>query len=82
MRELLATTDSRELSEWAAFFKIEPWGYDIQNLRAGQVAAAVANFSGKVKKPVDWQAFMPVPAKSKRQQVAESIAKFKSFLGG
>ena len=49
----------------------------------GQLAAAVANFSSrKLNKPMTPQDFTPPPVKTKRQKVAESIAKMKSFLGG
>ncbi|MDP5211072.1 hypothetical protein [Microbulbifer sp. 2205BS26-8] len=82
MRELLASTDSAELSEWMAFSKCEPWGYEADNWRMGQLAATVANYSGRVKKPLQAKDFMPPSMKTRRQRLAESIAKFKVFLGG
>ena len=48
----------------------------------GQLAATVANFSGRTKKPLKPQDFTPPPVKTKRQKVQESIAKMKAFLGG
>ncbi|WP_422880016.1 phage tail assembly protein T [Microbulbifer salipaludis] len=83
VRELLATTDSAELSEWIAFARVEPWGYETENWRMGQVAATVANYSNrKLNKPMTAQDFIPPPVKTKRQRVTESIAKMKAFLGG
>lgn len=48
MRELLARTDSAELTEWMAFYKLEPFGYDIDNHRAGTIASTLVNL--KLKK--------------------------------
>ncbi|MEM6560043.1 MAG: hypothetical protein AAF656_00450 [Planctomycetota bacterium] len=43
VRELLARTDSRELAEWMAYFDLDPWGEQRADLRAGTIAATVAN---------------------------------------
>jgi len=62
VRELLARIDSRELSEWMAFFRLEPWGTEVEDLRAGIVAATVANANRdpkKQRKPYRPQDFMP-----------------------
>lgn len=32
-----------EYAQWQAYFQIEPWGSHVQDLRAGQIAAVVAN---------------------------------------
>lgn len=41
--ELLAGISSRELSEWAEYDKLEPFGQGRADLRAGIVASTVAN---------------------------------------
>lgn len=41
--ELLARISSLELSEWAAYYGIEPWGAERDNLHAGIVASATVN---------------------------------------
>lgn len=38
---------SRQLAEWEAFARLEPWGFEIENARAALVASTVANFAGK-----------------------------------
>jgi hypothetical protein len=51
--------DSRELSEWMAYERIEPFGEMRADLRAGIVASVVANANrtrGDAFKPAD---FMP-----------------------
>lgn len=50
VRELLARIDSRELTEWMAFYELEPWGTGIDDHRAGEVAAVVANVNRDPKK--------------------------------
>jgi len=44
VRQLLASMDSKELSEWAAFYSIEPFGYfRSSDLPAGIIASTLAN---------------------------------------
>jgi hypothetical protein len=48
--ELLARMPEREFLEWMAFYRIEPWGDERADLRAGVIASTVANVSGTVRK--------------------------------
>ena len=41
--QLLASISSRELTEWQAFYQLEPFGEERDDLRAGIVASTVAN---------------------------------------
>jgi len=62
VRELLARTDSRELSEWMAYFSMEPWGTEIEDWRAGMIASVIANANRdekKRRKPFEPKDFMP-----------------------
>ena len=44
VRTMLASMDSKELSEWAAYYSIEPFGYfRSADLPAGIVASTIAN---------------------------------------
>ena len=59
---LLAETTSAELTEWIAFYQLEPFGPERGDLQAGIVAATVANVNRdakKQKKPYSAQDFMP-----------------------
>jgi hypothetical protein len=59
---LLAETTSAELTEWMAFYQLEPFGPERGDLQAGIVAATVANVNRdakKQKKPYSAQDFMP-----------------------
>lgn len=60
--QLLAATTSGELTEWMAFYQMEPFGAERGDLQAGIVAATVANVNRdpkKQKKPYSAQDFMP-----------------------
>lgn len=48
--DLLRRIDSRELTEWAAFYALEPWGTDADDMRAGIVASTIANVNRDPKK--------------------------------
>ena len=67
---------SRELSEWMAFFSLEPWGTEVEDWRAAMIAATVANGYRDPKrrrKPYEPKDFMPryeVP-EAKEQTVEE-----------
>jgi hypothetical protein len=68
VRELLTRMDSLEFSEWMAYYGIEPFGQERDNLHAGIVAKAIydvnqdpkkrrdispADFIAREKEPVD-----------------------------
>lgn len=60
--DLLAKMSSREISEWMAFFSLEPWGTEVEDWRAGMVAATIANVNRDTKrqrKPFQPSDFMP-----------------------
>jgi len=60
--ELLGGMSSRELTEWIAYSRIEPFGGLWEDFRTAQICAAIANYAGKALKEgreaePDW--FMP-----------------------
>jgi len=61
VRELLCRIDSRELSEWAAFYSLEPFGYFRSDMQAGIVASTIANCNrtknSRSFKPMDFMPF-------------------------
>ncbi len=62
VRELLERIDSRELTEWAVFFSLEPWGTEVEDWRAGLIAATIANVNRDPKQrrqPYEPSDFMP-----------------------
>lgn len=63
----------REYAQWVAFYGFEPWGEERADLRAGIIAATVANaFGGGKAKPQD---YMPnFDRRIKRQTVQEQQA--------
>ena len=46
MAELEASISPAELSDWAAFYALEPWGFEWQRLMNAQLMAAVYNAAG------------------------------------
>lgn len=61
--EMLGRMSSAEITEWLAFFQLEPFGGERDDLRAGIVAATVANVNRdpkKQKRPYEAGDFMPV----------------------
>lgn len=72
--ELLARISSRELSEWAAYYELEPWGEERADLRAGIVASTMANTARdpkKRQKPYRANEFMPQFAGADRESDGE-----------
>ena len=60
--ELLSRISSRELTEWMAFFSLEPWGSEVEDWRAGLIASTIANVNRdpkKRRKPYEPSDFMP-----------------------
>lgn len=50
VRELLFRIDSKELTEWMAFYSLEPWGTEPEDVRTGIIASTVANANRDPKK--------------------------------
>lgn len=85
MSELGHRLSSRELSEWMAYYELEPWGEDRGDLRAGIVASVIANVNRDPKQrraPFEPQDFMPEFGSSEPEQPspAELVAKFDAVL--
>ena len=80
VRELLARIDSRELSEWMAYYELNPFGSVRDDLQAGIVASTVANVNrGKNDKsftPSDFMPYMEKPQQSEgdMQAVMDALA--------
>lgn len=69
--ELLARISSRELSEWMAYYSVEPWGAERDNLHAGIVASATINvWRGEKDEPVNAQDFMLQFGEDEKQPVS------------
>ena len=67
VRELLARVDSRELSEWMAYYQLDPFGNVREDLQAGIVASTIANVNrGKNDKAFQPSDFMPLMEKSEQ----------------
>lgn len=77
--ELLGRISSQELTEWQAFFKLEPWGTEVELLGHAQTAATLANINrGKGTQPYSVKDFMPKFDK-KPQTVNEMKAALQSW---
>jgi hypothetical protein len=57
--ELEASLGVREFDQWHSYYLQEPWGAWRDNVHAGLIAAAVANFSTrKLKRPATFDDFL------------------------
>tara|TARA_R100000700_G_scaffold31695_1_gene38824 strand:+ start:86 stop:340 length:255 start_codon:yes stop_codon:yes gene_type:complete len=80
VRELLARIDSRELSEWMAYYEVNPFGSVRDDLQAGIVASTIANVNrGKNDKsftPSDFMPYIDKPQQSEgdMQAVMDALA--------
>lgn len=71
MAELLATVSSLELSEWMAFYWLEPFGETRADLRAGIIAATLQNvmaggIDGQAAQPADFMPYQDEPDNAPR----------------
>ena len=82
MRELQLRLNSREFAEWLAYYNLEPWGEERADLRAGIIAATVANAApgrrGRTFQPKD---FMPFTGeRAQRQSTQEVEARIRLWV--
>lgn len=84
--ELLVRMSSRELSEWMAFYELEPFGYERQEVVTAQLTAVVANMMrGSGRPPYKTKDFMPEFGRKAAQPVKmmKEMAKMMTVaLGG
>lgn len=89
MGQLLAQMSSRELTEWQAFFSLEPFGELRDDLRSAIVAATVANSSRDPKRrpdPFEVGDFMPrfeeEPESERAERVWAKVNQTMAMFGG
>lgn len=59
VRELLSRIDSRELTEWQEYFKLEPFGEERADLRTAQVCRVIAEmYRSKDQRPYTLDDFL------------------------
>ena len=75
---MLASMSSRELSEWMAFYTIDPFDERRGDLRAGLVASTIANVHrGKNQPPFKPLDFMPY---AEEERAAHSKQEFLNTM--
>lgn len=81
---MLGEISSRQFSEWMAYARLEPFGEERADLRAGIVASVIANVNrGKKQKPYTPQHFMPdFEPESEEQVAARMLTAAMAALGG
>ena len=71
---MMERINSRELTEWIAYWQIEPWGEERADYRSGMIASVIANVNrgkgGRRYKPQD---FMPKFGLSKKQKPVKEM---------
>jgi len=73
--DLLRRMDSAELTEWMAFYSVEPFGDARGDIQAAIVAATMANcWRGKDKTPYKLSEFLP-KFDPPKQQTADDMKK-------
>lgn len=72
---------SREFGSWCAYYGIEPWGYEADQLRCGIVAATTINVnrtsrSGKPATPADFMLARRRRGPSSQQEIRAQLMGF------
>lgn len=75
--EMLRRMSSDELTEWAAFCLLEPFGGDAEYLGDAIVAATVANVNRGKRKPAKVEEFLP---KFRKGQTVEEQIQFAQMM--
>jgi len=75
LEELGARMTAEEFGLWLAFYDLDPFGDQRGDLQAGVVAAAIANYAGKVRSngagPASPTEFMPFLERPEQEPAAE-----------
>ena len=71
---LLERLTWRQLLGWMAYYRLDPWGQERSDLRAGIVASTIANVYRGKRRPLQPKDFMPhFGAKTPRVQTKEQV---------
>jgi hypothetical protein len=80
---VLESMSSRQLTEWIAYAKLEPFGEERADLRAGIVASVIANANRDPKrKPYKPEDFMPRFEPRQAQTWQEQLAIMQAIATG
>jgi len=78
--ELLGCISSRELTEWQAYFSVEPFGEDRADLRSAIIACVMANaWRGKNSRKFKLKDFMPNFGPQEKQSVGYMRAMLEGY---
>ncbi len=88
VRELLARTGSDEITEWMAFYQLEPFGEIRADIRSGVIAATFANaHRAQHTQPFTPEDFMPfierpraAAGDSHQDNARLNVARFKAMF--
>jgi hypothetical protein len=82
VRELLTRMGSDEITEWMAFYQIEPFGDMRADVRSGVIASTFANANrAKNSKPFTPEDFMPFVDRSPLKDESKvNVARFKAMF--
>jgi hypothetical protein len=73
----------RDYLDWQALYRVDPWGEDRADLRAGIIAsAAISPYAkkGQTPRPVDFMPYAKPPGP--RRQTAEQIKQIATSIAG
>jgi hypothetical protein len=80
VRECQDTIDSREFSEWMAFYQLEPFGPERLDVGSAIVAATIANVhrgrAARAFKPGDFLPEFGPPKRQTQEQMAQVFGQF------
>jgi hypothetical protein len=80
---LLSQLDSKQISEWMAFYQVEPFGEERADLRSAIIACVTANaWRGKNQKPFEVSDFLPKFDPPKQQTLEEMKTILRATLHG
>ncbi len=89
LQELGDRMTAREFDLWIAKYRRHPWGEQRADLRAGIIAAAVANYAGKMRKegtppavPTDFMPYVDKPtAEPETDEEPDPMEHFGRLIG-
>ena len=75
--ELLGRMSATEFAEWLAYDRTDPIGSWRNDYMAAVVATTIANFSGRAKRPLKPEAFLPQYGPKKAQSAMDMLGRLK-----
>jgi hypothetical protein len=77
---MLESISQTQLLEWMEFYRLNPWGNEIEDFRSGIIASTIANVNNNKTTPTDFMYSEKIKQQEKKDSWKYELNKWKYFV--